>query len=364
MAKESTRKIRIRGPMAGLWRIGLYYLILFGVTYVLAQNSDIVHAVLFEKLQSLSQAAARASDVGVFQGELTGTPFAEMGIDTTMDFVVVTLLSLLGALALMIPVVWVYLLTKQRRGYDESVVQALLILPVAAAGIIFIVQFSLTLAFSLAGIVAAVRWRTTLKDTKDAVYVFLAIGVGIASGVMILGVATILTLVFNSIILYLYWSNFGNIYADQRGRTGAMGLADVLAGPGSRSTALAVGDHQLLEAMTQDEIRDVATRVARMDRYLTEESKRRKRERLNGLLLVHTDQLVGAQSLVDEILGHLAFRFELAEILPGMDGRSVLEYLVRLNKEASPARLMELLNSAPGGQISAAEYRSLDGLTS
>ena len=143
-----------------------------------------------------------------------------------------------------------------------------------------------------------------------------------------------------------------------------MGLADVLAGPGSRTTALAVGDHQLLEAMTQDEIRDVATRLARMDRYLAEEGKLKKRERLNGLLLVHTDQLVGAQAMVDEILRHLAFRFELAEILPGMDGRSVLEYLVRLNKEASPARLMELLNSAPGGQISAAEYRSLDGLTS
>jgi hypothetical protein len=231
------------------------------------------------------------------------------------------------------------------------------------AGIIFIVQFSIALAFSLAGIVAAVRWRTTLKDTKDAVYVFLAIGVGLASGAMVLGVAALLTIVFNAVILYLWWSNFGNIYADQRGRTGAMGLADVLAGPGSRVTALAVGEHQLLDAMTQEEIRDVATRVIRMDRYLQAEGTRRKRERLNGLLLVHAEQIVGAQTLVEEILGHMALRWELAEILPGAAGHSVLEYLVRLQKGSSPARLMELLESSPGKQVLAAEYRSLEGLS-
>ena len=89
------------------------------------------------------------------------------------------------------------------------------------------------LSSSLTGIVAAVRFRTTLKDTKDAVYVFLAIGVGLASGAFYLAVAGILSMVFNAVILYLFWSNFGNIYADQRSRTGAMGLGDVLAGPGS-----------------------------------------------------------------------------------------------------------------------------------
>src|SRR5256885_7014990 len=35
----------------------------------------------------------------------------------------------------------------------------------------------------LAAIVAAVRFRNTLKDTKDAVYIFLALAVGVAAGV-------------------------------------------------------------------------------------------------------------------------------------------------------------------------------------
>ena len=57
-------------------------------------------------------------------------------------------------------------------------VQTLVILPIVAAGVVFMVKNSLALAFSLGGIVAAVSFRNTLRDTKDAVYIFLATGVG------------------------------------------------------------------------------------------------------------------------------------------------------------------------------------------
>jgi len=360
------RKSKVRGPLTGLWRIAVYYAVLFLSAYLLAQTFPAFEEVVFGGFERLSrsQPVGAGTDAPLVSDALTSTPLATLaeGGDGGRVFALWSIISLVGALALMIPVAWVYLLTKQRRGYDESVVQAMLILPIAVAGIVFIVQFSLALAFSLAGIVAAVRFRSTLKDTKDAVYVFLAIGVGLASGAWVLGVAAILSVVFNVVILYLWWSNFGNIYADQRSRTGAMGLADVLAGPGSAATAISIGDGQLLEAMTQEEIRDVATRVARMERYLRAEARLRKRDRLNGLLIVHAEQLVGAQALVDEILAQMARRWELAEILPGMGTTSALEYLVRLNKGESPARLLELLQAAPGRQVLAAEYRSLEGL--
>ena len=94
-----------------------------------------------------------------------------------------TALAMVGALALVIPVARVYMLTKQRVGYDPSVVQTVILLPLAVAGIVAVVQNSLALAFSLAGLAAAVRFRNTLKDTKDAVYIFVAMGVGLAAGV-------------------------------------------------------------------------------------------------------------------------------------------------------------------------------------
>ncbi len=362
---------KIRSPLSGLWRIALYYVILFGVAWALAQVFPIFKEVVFggiERLRRLNQEFGGGSGDGIFAPDAISQTAGGSIVDVLSGehggerFTLMAIISLLGGLSLMLPVAWVYLLTKQRRGYDESVVQAMLVLPIAVAGIIFIVQFNLALAFSLAGIVAAVRFRSNLKDAKDAVYVFLAIGVGVAAGAMVLGVAAILSVVFNVVILYLYWSNFGNIYADQRSRTGALGLADVIAGPGSAESAVSIGDPQLLDAMTQEEIRDVATRVARMERYLRSERSRKKKERLNALLIVHAEQLVGAQSLVDEILSRMATRFELAEILPGSGTSSVLEYLVHLNAGESPSRLLELLKNAPGRQVLAAEYRSLEGM--
>jgi len=361
-SKRSRAQIQVQGPMAGLWRIAVYYVVLFLTAWLLSRF-ELFYKVVFLGMDRLANLEPVRGGFPNVQDALSHTPGTEIGLEGGgPEFAVAAIISLLGALALMIPVAWVYLLTKQRRGYDESVVQSMLILPIAVAGMVFIVKYNWALAFALGGIVAAVRFRTTLKDTKDAVYVFLAIGVGLASGAFYLAVAGILSIVFNAVILYLFWSNFGNIYADQRSRTGAMGLGDVLAGPGSAATAISMGDPQLLEAMTQEEIRDVATRVARMDRYLQAELTRKKGERLNALLIVHAEQVVGAQALVEEILGQTTVRWELAEILPGAGTSSVLEYLVRLRPEESAARLLELLKSAPGRQVLAAEFRSLEGL--
>ena len=121
-------------------------------------------------------------------------------------------MAMVGALLIVIPVAWVYTITKRREGYDPSVVQTIIILPVAVAGIVLIVQSSLALAFSLAGIVAAVRFRNTLDDTKDAVYVFLAIGVGLSAGAQAFGAALTMSVVFNLVILALGRFNVGNIY--------------------------------------------------------------------------------------------------------------------------------------------------------
>jgi len=113
-------------------------------------------------------------------------------------------LSILGALALSVPVAWVYMLAKEEVKYDESVVHTVIILPMVVAGIVLIIRDSLALAFSLAGVVAAVRFRNTLRDTKDAVYIFLAVGIGLAAGVQALVVALILSTLFN-VVVWALW---------------------------------------------------------------------------------------------------------------------------------------------------------------
>jgi hypothetical protein len=266
-----------------------------------------------------------------------------------------------GALAIMIPVTWIYLLTRGYRGYDESVVHTLLILPVAVAGIVMIVQHSVAIAFSLAGIVAAVRFRTTLEDTKDAVYVFLAIGVGVASGVPALGLALALSLVFNLVILTLWVTQFGNPWAHRGTGPGGIGLGETLVGPNVSEAVAVVGDPALLDAASPADIGEVLERATRMERHIAEERRKKKGDRANALVLVHAREAGPAKEEVDRILDELATRHKLAEIVP-TGGGFVPEYLARPDAPGAQGAILDRLRAATSGSIQSAELRSLKGL--
>jgi heme/copper-type cytochrome/quinol oxidase subunit 4 len=126
--------------------------------------------------------------------------------------------AMLGALALIGPVAWMYMRTKPKERYDASLVHTLIILPVVIAGIVLIVHDSVALAFSLAGIVAAVRFRNTLRDTKDAVYIFLAIAVGLAAGVQAFAVGFVVSVIYVAVVLVLWRFDIGTVPATERVR--------------------------------------------------------------------------------------------------------------------------------------------------
>jgi hypothetical protein len=110
----------------------------------------------------------------------------------------VTLLyAMASTLLLMLPVSWVYKTIHSDSVYDHSIDPTTLILPSVVAGIVTVVQHSLALAFSLAGIVAGVRFRRALSDTFDTLFILASIGVGIAAGVKSIEIAIILTVFFN-----------------------------------------------------------------------------------------------------------------------------------------------------------------------
>lgn len=345
-----------KSPRArGLGRVTLYY-VLFGVVLLLA--------VQYVPMIRDAVSGGRLDELG--QGEISqifGAPPPVGRATTTAPWErsLLAAISMLGALALMVPVTWVYMITRRHRGYHESVVHTLLILPVAVTGIVMIVQNSVALAFSLAGIVAAVRFRTTLEDTKDAVYVFLAIGVGLASGVQALGIALVLSLIFNAVILVLWKTRFGNIYADRNARAGPLSRGDVSAGPASAATALRVGDPAILEAAAPGDLAEIAERAVRVERYLSEERTKRKAERANTLIMVYAPAAEPAQTYVEGVLERLSTRFKLMEIGTGPRG-FLLEYIARLEDEGVQGAVMDRLGDGHEGAIAAAELRSLKGL--
>ena len=105
--------------------------------------------------------------------------------------------AMIVTLLLMLPVSWVYRAIHTDSVYDHSIDTTTLILPAVVAGIVTVVQHSLALAFSLAGIVAGVRFRRALSDTFDTLFILSSIGVGIAAGVKSIEIAVVLTVFFN-----------------------------------------------------------------------------------------------------------------------------------------------------------------------
>jgi hypothetical protein len=119
-----------------------------------------------------------------------------------------TALAMTGAILLTLPIALVYKWTKPPDEYDPGVMHSSLMLAPTIAGILIVIQGSLALAFSLAGVATAVRFRNSLKDTDDAVYVFVAIAIGMAAGGQALDIALAVSIIFSVVVLLLSKSPF------------------------------------------------------------------------------------------------------------------------------------------------------------
>ncbi len=114
-----------------------------------------------------------------------------------------------GAVLLIIPVSWVYFITSRSKEVDQSFVQTIILMPIVVTGISMIVLNSLALAFSLAGIVAAVRFRFSLEQPSHAMYIFVAIGIGLGCGIGSLGVAGVISMAFVYAMLVIWKLEYG-----------------------------------------------------------------------------------------------------------------------------------------------------------
>ncbi len=110
--------------------------------------------------------------------------------------------AMTGAILVMIPIRWVYFGAHFGK-HNISIAANLLLLPIVVTGIVAIVQNSLALAFSLAGIVAGVSYRTRLKDSTDALFIFAAIGVGLAAGTLAIGIGLVMSIFFSFTVLII-----------------------------------------------------------------------------------------------------------------------------------------------------------------
>jgi hypothetical protein len=117
--------------------------------------------------------------------------------------------AIIGALLASLPVSWVYMAVRSGDEYDQSLVNTIIVLPVVVTGIVIIVQNSLALAFSLAGIAGAVRFRNSLKSSGDALFILLSVAIGLSAGIGAVELAAVLSIAFNYMFMALWLTEYG-----------------------------------------------------------------------------------------------------------------------------------------------------------
>jgi Domain of unknown function (DUF4956) len=243
------------------------------------------------------------------------------------------LLQMIAAFLLVLPVAFVYVRTRTRVKFDHSLVQTVIVLPIVVTAILVVVRDSLALAFSLAGIVAAVRFRNTLKESGDAVYIFGSIGIGFATGIHAISVATVLSVVFVIVELALWKFDFSAEFERTFARLCLPSGADMADVPGygdaSERAPMGNGAGRALPD------RDGAGRSA--------------------LLRIYVDQVDAAQPLIEAVLKRDAKRWTLEQVVSGTASPPQLTYRVRARKSVGLDALREHLLREAAPHVVAAD---------
>ena len=279
-------------------------------------------------------------------------PNVTFGMGSLLGVALTTVLILIGALVLILPVTWVYMSARPSGGqHNQNVVQTLVILPLVVAGIVFMVQNSLALAFSLAGVVGAVRFRTTLRDSRDLVYVFLSIVVGFAAGVQSLAVGAVVSIVFNFVLIITWRYDYG--------RNMLMPTASAQWSRPLQALASPTGDHQipdrdLLLSLTPEKANALADRFERVRDTIG----KKKKARYNSVLHVTTDNVPGAQKQVELVLDRLTRRWDLDEVITNVGKPSEIYYLTRLKKSIPKDVLLTAIHDSAGDVIASVDLEA------
>jgi uncharacterized membrane protein YhiD involved in acid resistance len=130
--------------------------------------------------------------------------FADYSIESVV-------LSLLLAFVLGQFIAWVYARSHSGLSYSRSFTQSLVLMTLVVSLVMYVIGNSIITAFGLLGALALIRFRNVLKDTRDTVFVFIALVVGMSVGSQRYMTAIIGTIVLALATVYLNLTSFGTM---------------------------------------------------------------------------------------------------------------------------------------------------------
>ena len=335
MAKSTTNHTAIHGPddnklgVLGsniVIRLIVYYLAVFLVgflawRYLPPSVKDLVH------MATQPLVGGSAAPTVQFQ-----TPDPSLELLSPMAVVFMGIIAMLAALIFCLPVSWTYMFTRQKKGYSQSVVHTLLLLPMVVSMVATLVRSSVALAFSLAGIVAAVRFRVALEDSRDAVFVFAVMALGLACGVQ-LEIAAVLSVLFVTIVLILWYSDFARTPPSLEGERAQKHYEKAVAIANRTSQFVARLDREILDSMAPAQLDALQARLDKQKQKfgLTAEAAEEEGPRFEGRITVHVGDPDQAQPAVEAVLQASLKRWKMVRI-ERTDGEARIVYAVRPKK--------------------------------
>ncbi len=179
------------------WKIAAYYAIcLASVIYLALAHQEWMRFLPFGGLDLLQGDPVVALDGSTLERMLATQPPGSVLEDGAN-----LLFALAGCIVVMIPMRWLYDSGTVIESPTKGVETSLMVLPLVVTAIVYIVKYSLPLAFALTGIFAGVRYRTSLKSQFDAFFTFASIAVGLAAGIRALGIGLVMAIFFTITVI-------------------------------------------------------------------------------------------------------------------------------------------------------------------
>ena len=93
--------------------------------------------------------------------------------------------------------------------YSVSILRTLTYLSMIVALVMMIISNQIARAFTLVGALAVIRFRTPIKDAKDAAFIFLALAAGMGAGVGLYLETALGIFLIGIFMLLIHYSKFG-----------------------------------------------------------------------------------------------------------------------------------------------------------
>ena len=121
----------------------------------------------------------------------------------------VAIYSVLLALVLSSAIAFTFKLTFRGKSFPSNFFQAMILGAIATSMIMMAVGDNIAVGFSIIGVIAIIRFRIQFQNTRNIIFIFAAISVGVATGAYGYSIALAGTGIFCLVALLLHFSPFG-----------------------------------------------------------------------------------------------------------------------------------------------------------